>query len=330
MEGSWIHDKDAPSCAQCRYEFTIFFRRHHCRNCGRVFCGDCSSRTLEIDKKSVRVCDGCFRHVTQNARQTKRTNSPSAQRLLYNTQTVCSACAVVDRKGFQPISASVVEQGGRILMLRACARHGSSTVVVCSDAAFYHRINSFTGRFHTSFSTSNVYPAINLFNANLRPPKASATPPAISSPTGSTSATSTSSTSSTTSTTSTSTTTTSTTTSTSTTTNPHNDAAGEFTQSTDSQCQAPHQPPDAEEGTIRGGDEQRRLLLKLQAEKRQRQRLERARTQQAIKTMLTILIVRLVLLIITKIRIRIRIRIRIVILPKIIGQTRRAQTPERA
>ena len=43
-----------------------FNRRHHCRRCGRVVCGNCSSRTACIHKIPSRVCDQCF-HLLQNA-----------------------------------------------------------------------------------------------------------------------------------------------------------------------------------------------------------------------------------------------------------------------
>ena len=39
-------------------------RRHHCRNCGKVFCSKCSDHEIPIPSlnitKPARVCDGCF------------------------------------------------------------------------------------------------------------------------------------------------------------------------------------------------------------------------------------------------------------------------------
>lgn len=38
--------------------------QHHCRACGNVFCGNCSSKTSTIPKfgieKEVRVCEACY------------------------------------------------------------------------------------------------------------------------------------------------------------------------------------------------------------------------------------------------------------------------------
>ncbi|XP_076042714.1 hepatocyte growth factor regulated tyrosine kinase substrate isoform X4 [Oratosquilla oratoria] len=55
---------DGESCHRCRSQFTVIRRKHHCRACGQVFCGECSSKYSTIPKfgieKEVRVCESCF------------------------------------------------------------------------------------------------------------------------------------------------------------------------------------------------------------------------------------------------------------------------------
>ncbi len=63
----WMDDKQVTHCHQCGKEFYLFLRRHHCRNCGRIFCYECSSRQIKLPKSTKsekqRVCDKCFQKI---------------------------------------------------------------------------------------------------------------------------------------------------------------------------------------------------------------------------------------------------------------------------
>ncbi|CAK9055496.1 unnamed protein product [Durusdinium trenchii] len=54
-------------CPRCRSQFTTYFRRHHCRNCGGLVCDDCSRNRTRIPRDLslgiVRVCDDCFKTI---------------------------------------------------------------------------------------------------------------------------------------------------------------------------------------------------------------------------------------------------------------------------
>eukprot|EP01029_Cantina_marsupialis_P016026 TRINITY_DN3554_c0_g2_i2.p1 TRINITY_DN3554_c0_g2~~TRINITY_DN3554_c0_g2_i2.p1 ORF type:complete len:597 (-),score=169.99 TRINITY_DN3554_c0_g2_i2:244-2034(-) len=96
----WIADAGSMRCLLCSKKFTVRFRRHHCRQCGVLCCGECSSkshifpqdddepeddfeRVMNSNKKKKkkslssrslgkpkreRVCDGCFNKM-QTARR---------------------------------------------------------------------------------------------------------------------------------------------------------------------------------------------------------------------------------------------------------------------
>ncbi|KAJ8403848.1 hypothetical protein AAFF_G00347160 [Aldrovandia affinis] len=59
----WVPDHMATHCFSCDSEFWIAKRRHHCRNCGNVFCKDCCHLRLPIPEQqlyeAVLVCSAC-------------------------------------------------------------------------------------------------------------------------------------------------------------------------------------------------------------------------------------------------------------------------------
>jgi early endosome antigen 1 len=58
----WTTDDEVLECMACNKAFSLTVRKHHCRNCGNIFCNECSSKTSAVpsSKKPVRVCDGCY------------------------------------------------------------------------------------------------------------------------------------------------------------------------------------------------------------------------------------------------------------------------------
>ncbi|NXJ12981.1 ZFY16 protein, partial [Odontophorus gujanensis] len=58
----WVPDSEAPNCMNCQVKFTFTKRRHHCRACGKVFCGGCCKRKCKLQymEKEARVCTRCY------------------------------------------------------------------------------------------------------------------------------------------------------------------------------------------------------------------------------------------------------------------------------
>merc|ERR1719150_1095420 len=58
----WADDAEVNECLSCRNTFSLTNRKHHCRNCGQIFCSDCSSKraTMSNFRNPQRVCDGCY------------------------------------------------------------------------------------------------------------------------------------------------------------------------------------------------------------------------------------------------------------------------------
>ncbi|GFO38828.1 run and fyve domain-containing protein 2-like [Plakobranchus ocellatus] len=66
-EAQWASDETATHCKQCSTEFSLARRKHHCRNCGDIFCHECSDNKMPLpsSSKPVRVCDTCHTHLLQ-------------------------------------------------------------------------------------------------------------------------------------------------------------------------------------------------------------------------------------------------------------------------
>uniref|UniRef100_A0A3B4U0W1 RUN and FYVE domain containing 1 n=1 Tax=Seriola dumerili TaxID=41447 RepID=A0A3B4U0W1_SERDU len=69
---AWLKDDEATQCKQCQKEFSISRRKHHCRNCGDIYCNSCSSNELALPSypRPVRVCDMCHSLLLQRSSST--------------------------------------------------------------------------------------------------------------------------------------------------------------------------------------------------------------------------------------------------------------------
>ncbi|PVD33089.1 hypothetical protein C0Q70_08538, partial [Pomacea canaliculata] len=60
----WVPDHVVTHCASCDCPFWLGRRKHHCRNCGKVYCGPCSNYFAPVPAQHlvepVRLCHRCY------------------------------------------------------------------------------------------------------------------------------------------------------------------------------------------------------------------------------------------------------------------------------
>ena len=60
----WLPDSEASECYECGVSFSTLRRRHHCRQCGLIFCGTCCSlcslSQQAGEETTLRLCLSCF------------------------------------------------------------------------------------------------------------------------------------------------------------------------------------------------------------------------------------------------------------------------------
>jgi len=61
---SWVSNDKVSQCPICMNGFSYLNRKHHCRRCGRIFCGNCTKKRVVLPDVNAatpsRVCDVCF------------------------------------------------------------------------------------------------------------------------------------------------------------------------------------------------------------------------------------------------------------------------------
>ncbi|XP_070204148.1 rab GTPase-binding effector protein 1-like isoform X2 [Littorina saxatilis] len=68
-EVRWQHEDDVEDCNNCRQNFTVTKRKHHCRHCGKIFCSDCTIKTVNSGptRRPAKVCDVCHTILVKDA-----------------------------------------------------------------------------------------------------------------------------------------------------------------------------------------------------------------------------------------------------------------------
>lgn len=102
--GQWVDDATSGVCLLCQNAFGFFRRRHHCRGCGTLCCGDCTTKHTKLEtvftstgemlgdmSKIEKVCDSCFNYHSFCERVERRAPSETRSNATEDQGSVDSA-----------------------------------------------------------------------------------------------------------------------------------------------------------------------------------------------------------------------------------------------
>lgn len=152
----WMPDQSCRVCYECDSQFTILNRRHHCRQCGRVFCASCTAnyvpapsgdpRRTPDEQERVRVCNYCYKQWKQGL-------------------TTLENDIWVSKHGFSTAPSSI-----SLVSTRSSGTHRSSSITIGSvpySIGKYQQVHySSTNRYGISANRLSLLSFI-LFSSNL-------------------------------------------------------------------------------------------------------------------------------------------------------------------
>ncbi|KAM7539775.1 hypothetical protein Aperf_G00000040020 [Anoplocephala perfoliata] len=111
----WIPDSEATHCMICsNMEFTLLHRRHHCRNCGKVVCGNCSQYRWVLPAQGpekLRICRDCHNYLRNQQKEGRRAADAASTDTSNNLNSSSRRIPVIAPPNWQEIEESVVEGG---------------------------------------------------------------------------------------------------------------------------------------------------------------------------------------------------------------------------
>ena len=77
----WEEDDAVHECRGCSSRFSLFLRKHHCRQCGLIYCDGCSRNRRRVrggGEELVRVCDKCDGSISREGEDDRQRAADSA------------------------------------------------------------------------------------------------------------------------------------------------------------------------------------------------------------------------------------------------------------
>ena len=75
----WTPDEVVHACPSCNAAFGMMQRKHHCRQCGDVFCGRCAPRRSIQGAGFFRMCGPCHASIDQSMSPVASASSPGSK-----------------------------------------------------------------------------------------------------------------------------------------------------------------------------------------------------------------------------------------------------------
>ena len=95
---AWVPDEAITNCTGCDVLFDWWTRKHHCRYCGKIFCGDCSATFMLLPvsfgvREPQRVCQPCAESLAPMQEQLVSTISNSTRTTYFDPDSISKILA---------------------------------------------------------------------------------------------------------------------------------------------------------------------------------------------------------------------------------------------
>lgn len=172
----WMPDHSCRVCYDCDAQFTVFNRRHHCRLCGRIFCGKCTANSVPArsadssnylgEWERVRVCNYCFKQWEQGLARVGHgphdvidrslsgasdASSKSSESAYGSTITICSMSFGIFEQSSESFSSSPYQSAMMDTPVDVQGTEGSgrsNSIVPYADDSSVNQCGSGTNRFN--------------------------------------------------------------------------------------------------------------------------------------------------------------------------------------
>uniref|UniRef100_K1QIW8 Lateral signaling target protein 2-like protein n=1 Tax=Magallana gigas TaxID=29159 RepID=K1QIW8_MAGGI len=135
LKSRWVSDDEVSVCQWCKNKFNQLRRKHHCRQCGNVFCSKCCNEKMPLPQLGLedpeRVCEYCrpvTEFITKSWSPHQNFKSEAAVNLVNQCGEISGLCKVVELGGVQTLislakNESPVIQGKVISGLQILSTH---------------------------------------------------------------------------------------------------------------------------------------------------------------------------------------------------------------